>query len=226
VILGGLYSYFAIPAYGNVVAITAAMVGWVAFSVFFLGQVISSAHLSLFFPCSLRTRCTLPTAPLSWSPSRSTRPGTSVPVLFCFPFCLNLFSLNPADSFTTVSNYLIANSLAAVLVVAVSSVLWAFSVLTSRPGLLKSLEDYLLLLQTAFDTVLTRFEGAVPEYNVALLEKKMAQIVQLQSESEVCSSFLLELFSLICSGGCFSQRASRCCSPLRFRAAPIWSRCL
>lgn len=117
-VIGGLYSYFATLAFGDVVAITAAMVGWVAFSIFFLGQD------SLY---------------------------TAQSSIFVVALALYNSGVDPVNAFSVVSNYLVANCLSAVILISISSIFWAVSVLTSRPELLSSMELFVNSLSTSVE---------------------------------------------------------------------------
>ncbi len=109
VVVGGTYSYFAIPAFGSPVAITAAMVSWVGFGMFVLGQ---------------------------------DSPVTATSSFFAVALALYNSGLDPANSFVVVSNYLIANSLAVIILISVSSVFWVVSVFTTRPSLLSAISEF------------------------------------------------------------------------------------
>ncbi len=49
---------------------------------------------------------------------------------------------DPANAFSVVSNYLIANSLAVIILIAVEAVFWLVSLITSRPSLLGSFAQF------------------------------------------------------------------------------------
>lgn len=156
IVLGGAYSYFAVAAFGSPVAITAAMVGWVFFS------IVVFAQDSLY---------------------------TAQSSIFAVSLALYNSGVNPDDSFLVISNYLVANCLSAVILLAVSSIFWLFSVLASRPSLVRSMHDILDLISTSVVLTVDRFTKyeEVPEtkvdFPVPEMEAKLAQIQALALES-------------------------------------------
>lgn len=155
--IGFAYSYFSVTAYGNVVALTAAMVCWVLFAFTVLGVDRPYMAKSSVFAVSLAL------------------------------YNAGEGSVSEDQVFVRVSSFLVANTIAVLILICVEAVFWLLAVFTSRPKFVGSLTRFIEMLAENLNRRLSqrlRGEDAPMVHRQLDMRNQLKEIHDLWEESE------------------------------------------